>query len=80
MCPGIAERMDKELTELAPSSMRVRAVSIPESKYGAWIGGSTLASLSAFQKMWISKQTYDESGPAIVHRSMWVTYLIRGSY
>merc|ERR1712088_1083880 len=31
-------------------------------------GGSTLASLSTFQQMWISKQEYDECGPSIVHR------------
>merc|ERR1712008_387483 len=31
-------------------------------------GGTTLASLSTFQQMWISKQEYDESGPSIVHR------------
>ena len=38
------------------------------SRYSVWIGGSILASLSTFQQMWISKQEYDESGPAIVHR------------
>ena len=37
-------------------------------RYSVWIGGSILASLSTFQQMWISKQEYDESGPAIVHR------------
>merc|ERR1719410_276569 len=40
----------------------------PERKYSVWIGGSILASLSTFQQMWISKQEYDECGPAIVHR------------
>ena len=70
MCPGIAGRMRKELIELAPDRMRVRTVSIPERKYGAWIGGSDLVSVPAFQKLWISKGDYDESGPAIVHQSM----------
>merc|ERR1711929_10864 len=41
MYPGIADRMQKEITALA---------------------------LSTFQKMWISKQEYDECGPSIVHR------------
>merc|ERR1712035_60963 len=31
-------------------------------------GGSTMASLSTFQEMWISKQEFDEAGPGIVHR------------
>lgn len=65
--PGIAERMQKEITALAPSSMKVKIIAPPERKYSVWIGGSILASLSTFQQMWISKQEYDESGPTIVH-------------
>ncbi|CDH58521.1 beta-actin [Lichtheimia corymbifera JMRC:FSU:9682] len=68
MYPGIADRMQKEITALAPGSMKIKIVAPPERKYSVWIGGSILASLSTFQQMWISKQEYDESGPAIVHR------------
>jgi len=68
MFPGIAERMTKELTALAPSTMKIKVVAPPERKYSVWIGGSILASLSTFQQMWISKSEYDESGPSIVHR------------
>jgi actin-related protein len=68
MFPGIAERMTKELTALAPSTMKIKVVAPPERKYSVWIGGSILASLSTFQSMWISKAEYDESGPSIVHR------------
>jgi len=68
MFPGIAERMTKELTALAPSAMKIKVVAPPERKYSVWIGGSILASLSTFQQMWISKAEYDESGPSIVHR------------
>jgi len=68
MYPGIADRMQKEITSLAPSSMKVKIIAPPERKYSVWIGGSILASLSTFQQMWISKQEYDESGPSIVHR------------
>jgi len=68
MYPGIAERMQKEITALAPSSMKIKVVAPPERKYSVWIGGSILASLSTFQQMWISKQEYDEAGPSIVHR------------
>ncbi|KAI5003619.1 hypothetical protein ZWY2020_030779 [Hordeum vulgare] len=67
MFPGIADRMNKEITALAPSSMRVKVVAPPERKYSVWIGGSILASLSTFQQMWISKAEYDEAGPSIVH-------------
>ncbi|KAL2916000.1 actin [Polyrhizophydium stewartii] len=68
MYPGIASRMHRELAALAPSSMKIKVVAPPERKYSVWIGGSILASLSTLQQMWISKQEYDESGPAIVHR------------
>ena len=68
MYPGIADRMQKEITSLAPSTMKIKVIAPPERKYSVWIGGSILASLSTFQQMWISKQEYDESGPSIVHR------------
>merc|ERR1712183_1231426 len=68
MFPGISERMSKEVTALAPASIKVKIVAPPERKYSVWIGGSILASLSTFQSMWISKEEYDESGPSIVHR------------
>ena len=68
MYAGIADRMSKEITALAPASMKVKIIAPPERKYSVWIGGSILSSLSTFQQMWISKQEYDESGPSIVHR------------
>ncbi|CAE8629256.1 unnamed protein product [Polarella glacialis] len=68
MFQGIGERMTKELTALAPSTMKIKVIAPPERKYSVWIGGSILSSLSTFQQMWISKGEYDESGPTIVHR------------
>lgn len=65
---GIADRMQKEITSLAPSTIKIKIIAPPERKYSVWIGGSILSSLSTFQTMWISKQEYDESGPSIVHR------------
>jgi len=68
MFPGIAERLNKEVVALAPSSMKIKVIAPPERKYSVWIGGSILSSLSTFQTMWINKTEYDESGPSIVHR------------
>nr|ADU24824.1 actin [Dinophysis caudata] len=68
MFAGIGKRMTKEITALAPSTMKIKVVAPPERKYSVWIGGSILSSLSTFQQMWISKGEYDESGPTIVHR------------
>ncbi|CAF3674008.1 unnamed protein product [Rotaria sp. Silwood1] len=68
MFPGIVERMQKEITALAPSTMKTRIVAPQEREYAVWIGGSILSSLSTFQTMWITKQEYNEFGPSIVHR------------
>jgi len=68
MFPGIADRMNKEITALAPNSMKIKVVAPPERKYSVWIGGSILASLSTFQQMWVTRAEYDECGPSIVHR------------
>jgi actin-related protein len=68
MLPGFAERMQKEMTSLAPAAMKIKVIAPPERKYSVWIGGSILASLSTSKSKWISKQEYDESGPSIVHR------------
>merc|ERR1712018_63494 len=75
MYPGIADRMQKEITALAPSTMKVKIISPPERKYSVWIGGSILASLSTFQQMWITKQEYDECGPSIVHRKCFYAFV-----
>jgi len=68
MFPNIDARLTKELTAMAPASVRIKVVAPPERKYSVWIGGSILSSLSTFQEMWISKDEYNESGPGIVHR------------
>jgi len=68
MFDSIDKRLNKEMTALAPASVKVKIVAPPERKYSVWIGGSILSSLSTFQDMWIQKDEYDESGPGIVHR------------
>lgn len=68
MFAGIANRVQKEVESLAPASMKIKVVAPPERQYSVWIGGSILSSLSTFQQMWVSKNEYEEMGPAIVHR------------
>ena len=68
MFPGMGERLQVEMSKLAPQAMKIKIITPPERKYSVWIGGSILASLSTFQQMWISKEEYDEAGPGIVHR------------
>ena len=68
MFPGIPERLSKEVTALAPSTMKIKVLAPNERKFLVWIGGSILSSLSTFQTMWITKAEYQESGAPIVHR------------
>ena len=68
MFPGIRDRLAKEITAVAPSSMKVKINAAPERKYLVWLGGSILGSLTNYIQMWITKQEYDEYGPEIVHR------------
>ncbi|XP_020627938.1 actin, cytoskeletal 3-like [Orbicella faveolata] len=65
MFPGIAKKTQKEITSLAPSTMRDGdRCFVPEGRYSVWIGGSILTSLSTFQQVWI----YDESDPLLVRK------------
>ena len=70
LLPGLPERLAAEMRTLAPAAFAVKVVAPPETerKFGAWIGGSILASMSSFESMWITKGEYDESGPGIVQR------------
>ena len=66
--PNIDVRLTKEMTALAPASMKVKILAPSERKYSVWIGGYIMSSRSSFQESWISKDEYDDSGPGIVHR------------
>jgi len=68
MYPGLQDRLTKEMTALAPPTMKIKVVAPPERKYSVWIGGSILSSLATFQSMWITKDEFEDAGPGIVHR------------
>ncbi|KAG1662258.1 Actin-like protein 6A [Nymphon striatum] len=68
---GYSERLNRDLSNKTPPSMRLKLIcsgGTTERRFGAWIGGSILASLGSFQQMWISKQEYDEVGKSQVDR------------
>jgi len=48
MYKGIDDRLTKEVTKLAPQSMKVKVTAPQERKFSVWIGGSILSSLSTF--------------------------------
>ena len=63
---GMAERVQQEITALAPQSA-VNVVPPPEREFAVWIGGCMTASLLEFPDMWVSKAEYEEAGPGAVH-------------
>lgn len=66
----LPDRLSSDLAAMFPNP-RVRVLANPNSverKYGAWIGGSVLASLGTFHQMWVSKQEYAEFGASIVEK------------
>lgn len=66
--PGFGDRLLSEIKRLAPKDMKIRISAPPERKYSTWIGGSILASLATFRKMWVSHEEYDEEGLNVIHR------------
>ena len=66
--PNIANRLWREINQLAPPNHRTKIIENDERKYSAWLGGSIHATLSTFQTMWITKAEFDEVGPSIIHR------------
>ncbi|KAG7118545.1 Actin like protein [Verticillium longisporum] len=56
MYPGLSDRMQKEITALAPSSMKVKIIAPPERKYSVWIGGSILAAVPPLSTASASKR------------------------
>jgi len=74
MFQGMRERMLKELTSLLPPTTPTRAVLPPAPRHAAFTGGSILASLSDFQRNWITRQDYEECGTSVIHtKSMCLT-------
>lgn len=57
--PGLKARLEKLLHAAQPSK---KIIIRPPRQHSAWIGGSILSSLSAFQPMWLLKEEYDECG------------------
>lgn len=70
MMNGVEKRLKREITELAPAAVNPSILATSDREFSAWIGGSSLASLSSFQQMCVSKAEYEEVGPSIVLRKL----------
>lgn len=63
---GFGDRLLHEVQRLAVKDMRIKIFAPPERKYSTWIGGSILAGLSTFRKMWVGIDDWHEN-PEIIH-------------
>merc|ERR1712225_169582 len=78
MYQNMPERLEAELRNITPAATQVKVIAPPERMISVWIGGSILASLSTFDRMWIDHESnpeaqppivgYEEVGPRIVHQ------------
>ncbi|XP_072925567.1 uncharacterized protein [Hemitrygon akajei] len=68
MFEGFYSRFCREMLALAPKDAKANIHAIPERKFAVWVGGSILASLHAFQSLWIRREDYQEQGPHIVYQ------------
>ncbi|CAG8542490.1 1867_t:CDS:2 [Diversispora eburnea] len=60
-------RLLNEVRKLAVKDIKIKIYAPPERKYSTWIGGSILASLNTFKKIWVSAEDYQED-PDIIHK------------
>ncbi|KAG9204422.1 hypothetical protein B5807_11424 [Epicoccum nigrum] len=63
---GFGNRLLSEVQRLAVKDMRIKILAPPERIYTTWTGGSILAGLSTFKKMWVEKDEWQEN-PDIIH-------------
>lgn len=68
MYRGYGERLLSEVKHSAPKDMKIRISAPPDRKFSTWAGGSILASLNTFKKMWVTKSEYQDHGAEIINR------------
>jgi len=65
---GLGDRLLSEVRKLAPRDTKIKIWAPPDRINSTWIGGSILASLATFKKMWVTRKEYDESGKNSIFR------------
>eukprot|EP00117_Sycon_ciliatum_P005285 scpid22297/ scgid9297/ Actin-1 len=66
--PNCKERLQRELEQLFGNGGRTRVRVVQSPDVNAWVGGSIVASLSSFQRLWITADEYKECGPHALYR------------
>jgi len=69
MFPGLPQRLETGVAGLYPGNAQVKVVAPAEREISTWIGGSILASLSTFSRMWINRCS-DPDGNIVGYEEM----------
>lgn len=62
MMPGFAQRVREDLQEHTYSSSGLQIIAEGNRNISTWIGMSMLSSMSTFNNMFITRETYNDSG------------------
>ena len=68
MLPNMRERLEREVSALAPGVAKVKVISSltsVERRFSTWIGCSILASLGSFHQLWMSKEAVTYTHPTV---------------
>ena len=65
---GMEERLKAELITKVPKQIGFNIISKPNRLNSSWTGGSILCSLKTFNKLWVTKEEYNEKGSSAVDR------------
>ena len=60
------DRLHKSIQKLVSRDINITLLAPKNRKYSCWMGGATVSSLKAFNKMWISKKDFEEEGSRIL--------------
>lgn len=68
MFGGLGNRLYSEVKRLSKGDAKIKIYSPKRRLTSTWIGGSILAQLSTFKKMWVSRKEFEEAGTAAIYR------------
>ncbi|XP_065919285.1 alpha-centractin-like [Dysidea avara] len=65
---GFGDRLLSEMKKQTPRDIKIRISAPQERLYSTWMGGSILAALDTFKRMWVSRREYDEDSARAIER------------
>lgn len=60
--PGLDKRLSSELEKMLSEKTSIKVKALPNRELLGWVGGARLSNLSSFQRFWLTKADYLETG------------------